>query len=235
MRTFIGQFYGNTVATVRHLPAALKHLCILHLRKSPPGLGGDVPVPKEQWEHEYRSGKWRYLERLDELGRYSIIVGYFSYFKKGGALLDVGCGHGLLRKHLAPCLYSKYVGIDISSEAIRQAAHLEDEKSPFICADAESYQPDELFDAIVFNESLYYFHDPIKVITAYEYCLKDDGLFLISLYVTARTIGILKQLNALYAVQDEVTITNKAHVWICGVLWRAALAARTPVSLATAP
>src|SRR6266566_1558759 len=48
------------------------------------------------WNAQYESGRWTYLGRLSELSRYSVLVGYMVHFKPGGAVLDVGCGEGIL-------------------------------------------------------------------------------------------------------------------------------------------
>jgi 2-polyprenyl-3-methyl-5-hydroxy-6-metoxy-1,4-benzoquinol methylase len=107
------------------------------------------------------------MRDLDELPRYSIIAGYLQYLKPGGSVLDVGCGEGLLQQRLGLSGYSKYVGIDISETAINEASSRQDEKTSFICADAVTYTPNELFDVIVFNEALYYFDEPLKMVGKY--------------------------------------------------------------------
>src|SRR5690348_2798439 len=63
----------------------------------PPPLAGwgFYDTSQKQWEAEYQNGRWEYMKNLEELARYSIIVGYVDYLKKGGAILDVGCGEGI--------------------------------------------------------------------------------------------------------------------------------------------
>jgi len=78
-------------------------------------------MTREKWEAEYVRGQWNYIKQLDELARYSVIVGYCCYFRPGGTILDIGCGEGILQERLSPCQYSRYVGIDICAEAIRRA------------------------------------------------------------------------------------------------------------------
>ena len=172
---------------------------------------------KKVWDSEYKSGKWNYLKQLDELAHYSIIVGYFNYLKAGGSILDVGCGEGILQERLSPYAYSKYVGIDISDEAINQASQKKDKKTFFIRAETNIYTT-ESFDAIVFNESLYYFDDPLKVLKEFELSLNRDGIFIISMYKGARG-GLVEKLKSSYTFLDETNVTNKLGAsWICMVL-----------------
>lgn len=42
--------------------------------------------------------------------------------------------------------------------------------------------PDRKYDAIVFNECLYYFDDPVETIRRYRSFLARDGVFVISLF-----------------------------------------------------
>lgn len=169
------------------------------------------------WDSEYISGKWTYLKQLDELAHYSIIVGYFRYLKPGGSILDVGCGEGILQERLSPCAYSKYVGVDISGEAINQASNKQDKKTFFIRTETNDYTA-ESFDAIVFNESLYYFDYPLRVLKEYEVSLNRDGIFIISIYQGASG-SLAEKLKSVYTLLDETTVTNKlGDSWICMVL-----------------
>jgi len=167
------------------------------------------------------------MRQLDELARYSIIVGYLQYLKCGGSVLDVGCGEGVLQEKLGPRTYCRYVGIDISSEAIGQASHKEDEKTSFVCADVNNYVPTESFDAIVLNEILYYLDDPLKVLKRYEGYLKEDGIFIISMFVSRKTTLCWQKLETAYHFVDETKSTNKrtARSWICRV-WSASGSSR---------
>ncbi|HEY2662863.1 MAG TPA: hypothetical protein VGI47_00885 [Candidatus Binataceae bacterium] len=62
-------------------------------------------VLPQDWEKEYASGQWSYMKGVDDLARYSLIVGYYDFFKAGGSILDLGCGEGILQQKLAGCGY----------------------------------------------------------------------------------------------------------------------------------
>lgn len=180
---------------------------------------GQIQITREEWEAEYSNGQWDILRQIDELAHYSVIVGYCHYFKNSGAILDIGCGEGILQERLNPCKHSRYVGVDISAEVIRRASHKQDERTFFVRADASKYSPNEQFDIIVFNECLYYFENPLSIMERYERFLKKGGVFIISMYVTARTKRIWKMLDTVYSAAHEVRVSNKSgHSWTIKVL-----------------
>jgi SAM-dependent methyltransferase len=179
---------------------------------------GNIPVSKDLWESQYASGHWTYMKQLEELARYSMIVGYFHFFGGGGSILDVGCGEGILHERLIPSTYSRYVGIDLSREAIARASRKGHDKTLFVCEDVNQYVPTESFDAIVFNETLYYFDNPVKVVKRYERCLKEGGIFIVSMFSGERSNAILRRLKTACRSVDEVKITNQSRKWICNVL-----------------
>ena len=176
---------------------------------------------KETWNSQYRRNHWDYLREMPELAHYSVIAGYFQYLKCRGALLDVGCGEGVLQERLTPDSYSRYVGIDISDEAIRRASHRQDEKTDFIRADLRAYVPTMLFDAIVFCEVLYYFDDALRLLQHYQQFLKQDGVVLVSMYVSEEANPIWRALETKFLPVDETQVSNKSGTsWICKVYSR---------------
>lgn len=180
---------------------------------------GDVPVSKEVWERQYTRGNWSVLAQLDELSRYMVLVGYLQYVKPGAAVLDVGCGEGLLLRHYRPYGYARYVGIDISETALAKIRHAENEATKFVCANAETYVPTERFDAIVFNGILCYFHDAIGTAARYARALNPDGLLIVSAYAPSlRELASLRALAARYRCLDETTVKNGTKSWVCSVL-----------------
>ncbi|RJP74567.1 MAG: class I SAM-dependent methyltransferase [Candidatus Zixiibacteriota bacterium] len=159
---------------------------------------------------EYEAGLGDYLRNLDELAYYSLIAGYFRHLKPGGSLLDVGCGEGLLQQRLGPEAYRRYVGIDLSTEAIRRAAARADGKTCFLRADAREYDPGVRFDAIVFTETLYYLEDPGAELLRYRDFLEPGGLFLISMRDLESRHSLWDWLDQTFPVLDTVRVTNRS-------------------------
>jgi len=155
-----------------------------------------------KWEDEYRNGQWRWLRDLSELGRYGFAAAYVRRLKPGGAVLDVGCGEGLLHEHLAGAC-SRYLGIDFSADAIRRAGVREDGQTSFAVADATTFATGARFDVVIFNECLYLFDDPVGVARRYEAFLHPGGLFIVSMYGEAKPRRVWRALGERYEVLDE--------------------------------
>jgi 2-polyprenyl-3-methyl-5-hydroxy-6-metoxy-1,4-benzoquinol methylase len=189
------------------------------LVSAPAAAGGDVPVEKLVWENEYKTGEWDFLGELDEGPRYSVIAHYCGGLKPGGSILDIGCGEGILFGRLAS--RCRYVGIDISEEAIARASARAGGNAEFIAADAAVYTPRDFFDVIIFNEVLYYFFHPV---TDFERCaswLKPDGIAITSLYLpSARADSIRKALKKTFPCISEITIANGEKSWAVSVFKR---------------
>jgi SAM-dependent methyltransferase len=175
---------------------------------------GDAPVAKDVWEEQYRRGKWELMRGLDELARYSVIAGYLHHLHPGGSVLDVGSGEGLLRDHLLPYGYARYHGIDLSEAAIAQAALRAGESTTFAAADAETYVPPRRFDAVVFNECVYYFNDPVGSVRRYEPYLTEGGCFVVSTFRSRRADVIAQRLGERYTLLEETAITNRKGTWV---------------------
>lgn len=177
--------------------------------------------PAETWEAQYAAGRWDFLARLPELARFSILAGYICHLEPGGAVLDIGCGQGILLGRLPSACYARYVGIDLSGSAIAVAQTRQNERSTFLVADCEEYSPAGHFDVIVFNEVLCCLRDPLRTVERYARSLKADGLLLVSLCTAARgSATILRRLKRAYATVDEVQVTDNGRKisWVCAAL-----------------
>jgi 2-polyprenyl-3-methyl-5-hydroxy-6-metoxy-1,4-benzoquinol methylase len=172
----------------------------------------DAVLP-QSWEDEYGSGKWSYMNGLHELGRYSIIVGYCGFFKADGAILDVGCGEGILQQKLAPTGYRRYLGIDLSEVALAKAMFRADQRTEFQLGNIESFTPEGKFDIIIFNEILYYCSNPTAVIRRLACCLEPDGVMIASIWTSPRgrrkALQIWRMLDAIAEVMDSTTAANR--------------------------
>ena len=177
--------------------------------------------PAESWEAQYAAGRWDFLAQLPELARFSILAGYIHHLKPGGAVLDTGCGQGILLSRLPRTCYSRYVGIDVSASAIAVAQKQQSEHSSFLVADCEEYSPVGHFDVIVFNEVLCCLRDPLRTVQRYARSLNPGGLLLVSLCTAARgSAAMLRRLKLAYATVDEVRVTHSGRKisWACAAL-----------------
>lgn len=175
---------------------------------------GDVPLSRQAWEEQYRRDGWEFLRRLDESPRYSLIAGYLRHLRPGGSILDVGCGEGLLCDWVRPHGYSRYTGIDLASEAVERAAARTDDRTSFLAADAQDYTPPESYDAIVFNECLYYFDDPLVVFERYRRSIAaPGGVLIVSLFRSPRTAALLRCLERSFPLLEAARVENRRGTW----------------------
>lgn len=90
--------------------------------------------------------------------------------ERPNAVLDIGCGSGLLKRSLR----SPWFGLDISTEQLRQAG------GPSAIADAYALPAaDATFDAAASLYTLYFFDDPMRVADEAYRVLRPGGLFAV--------------------------------------------------------
>jgi 2-polyprenyl-3-methyl-5-hydroxy-6-metoxy-1,4-benzoquinol methylase len=181
--------------------------------------GRGKPRDETLWQKQYAAGEWERLKQLDELAHYSVIVGYLSFLKPGGAFLDVGCGEGILQARLGPGAYSRYVGIDLSETAIQRASARSDEKTLFVRCEADAFASGEKFDAVIFNEVLYYCDDPLGTLRHLRGNLRDDGVYVVSMIASLRSFFLWRRLGGHYRTLDVTEVVNRpGDRWLCKIL-----------------
>jgi SAM-dependent methyltransferase len=174
---------------------------------------GDLPQSATTWDDQYSGGRWAFLASAGERARFAVMVGLLSE-ATDPAVLDVGCGDGVLYQRFRVYGCSRYVGIDLSQVAVARAAAVAGPEASFAAADAATYQPEGTFDAIVFNEMLYYLHDPIAAVRRYAEALRPGGRLIVSTWCgSPRGLAILRQLHEAYDAVDEVVVQQRAQRW----------------------
>ncbi len=175
--------------------------------------------PAAAWEREYAAGKWDFLQRLPEAGRYGVLASYIVQLRPGGWVLDVGCGQGILLQRLPSGACSHYLGVDVSQSALAGAqAQPQDARSTFLAVDCEDWTPPGNFAVIVFSEVLYYLRSPMSVLERYSGSLASDGILLVSLCLAHRqTPALLSAVARDYIVLDETRVTHSSSglSWAC--------------------
>jgi 2-polyprenyl-6-hydroxyphenyl methylase/3-demethylubiquinone-9 3-methyltransferase len=130
-------------------------------------------------------------------------------------VLDHGCGEGILKQHLNAACYSRYLGVDLSSDAVAMAMNGKaDEKSHFVEGNVETFQPDGGYDIILFNEVLYYLKDPLATVMRYEPYLNPRGVIIVSMFDMMKSRKVWRQLDTRYAMAEASRAVNHGgHSW----------------------
>jgi 2-polyprenyl-3-methyl-5-hydroxy-6-metoxy-1,4-benzoquinol methylase len=176
-----------------------------------------------QWlDAEYARGEWDYLRGPSELARFSIVAGYCRHYKPHGSILEIGCGEGLLPERLGLEGYSRYLGVDISREAIARAQPRQNERTAFVAEDAMRLHLQDRFDVIIFNECLEYFDEPLALLHRYEAFLHGTGIYIVSIFDgidTARSWKIWRMLRRRYTAEAVIHVSNEIrYAWTIKVL-----------------
>jgi len=169
--------------------------------------------------YQYSHGSWEWLGRLDEQGHQSIMATYFTFLKRGGSILDLGCGEGVLNDSIGKHNYSYYIGVDLSDQAAKIGQEKRgDEKTFFYQGNMDEYVPQRKFDVIAINEALYFSKDHLALLKRLESYLEKDGFFIVSM-VDGKGDEVWGMLSKGYSIADENRVTNIHKVtWICRLL-----------------
>ena len=170
----------------------------------------------EQWTDAYGSGQLEYYGTLDELARYSLLVGYVGFFFPPGPdrtpprVLDVGCGTGLLRARLEGTDVGEYVGVDLSATAVEVAERRRLPRSRFVVGDAASLDLGR-FDVVVLNEMLYYIEDVDDFLTRVCDLLVPSGLLLVSMWRHPGDRSLWHTVDERFPLVDRVEARNRGN------------------------
>lgn len=197
--------------------ARLLHHAKRRFIDGPRGLGR--PIDKEALDNEYRSGNWEHFFSYDELPRQLVLAGSIHHFHPGGSVLDLGCGSGRLAQLSSPYGFSRYLGVDISSEGIAKARALGLPGVEFMEASFETWRPPEKFDAISFNECIGYAHDPGAILQAFAPHLQPGGHFFISHHRFGNTAAQWRRMESFCTVCASTAVMGaKGNIWDIKVL-----------------
>jgi len=146
---------------------------------------GPKSIKKSLWNAEFSRGRWACLESSPDDDVYP----YIERYANNASILDLGCGSGSTGNELDIRTYQSYVGVDISDVAIgqartRTAENGRAEKNRYFQSDIFSYAPDQLYDVILFRDSIYYI-PTVKITTMlerYSKYLKESGVFVVRMW-----------------------------------------------------
>lgn len=173
----------------------------------------------DEWDREYGKGQCDHYGDLRELARYSALIGYIRAAVERPAILDIGCGTGVLRERLPDDDVGRYVGIDPSSVAIDQARARGCVRSTFDVATTPAADLGP-FDVVVCNEVLYYVDDLPLLLQRIRELLKPEGCLVTSILRHPGDAALQRALDERFERRDSVEIRSDGaggHAWRVGM------------------
>jgi SAM-dependent methyltransferase len=168
---------------------------------------GPKRIKRSLWNAEFARGRWDNLAQTHGDCLYQPLERYVN----GGSILDLGCGSGNTGAELSANAYRDYTGVDISDVAIEAAKKRaqengRSEKNRYIQWDISSYAPTQLFDVILFRDSIYYVAgQKLKgMLDRYSKCLNPGGVFIVRLWSGRGSyMGIVDFVEGNFAVVEK--------------------------------
>lgn len=165
-----------------------------------------------EWDAALAGDKSPYLkQRIGSRIRDSITIALIGHCAPAAkSVLDVGCGGGWIGRSAEMRGLSRYVGVDISRVAIEAAREGAPAFARFEVSPLEGFETAKRFDAVVFNEVLYYLSADAAVeqVGRYAGMLESGGIVVISMKDDPKSRAIYRMLA-------------ERHTWLEGALYQA--------------
>lgn len=167
-----------------------------------------------RWNYKYKKGKWDYMGK--ENLRYQAIVNQIRETKLNQPkILDLGCGYGALNDYLSADDYSRFLGVDFSSNAIQRANNANYPNATFQVEDIHQFFPNETFDIIIFNEVLYYLEDQMEIVNRFSTYFNAKGFFIFSFYGGREDLVHELEENFQLIHKESVQQSESVHWNVC--------------------
>lgn len=151
-------------------------------------------IPADRWDYQYGKGAWEQLST--EHARFDAVIALIREHYRSPAILEIGCGKALMLQRMNAGEFSHFTGVDLSEVAIAYAKSFETERIHFVCADMQTFEPQQPYDVVAFNESLYYAKDPAQVFRHYLSYLRPGGSIIVTAFENKYTAKMWPALDA---------------------------------------
>jgi 2-polyprenyl-3-methyl-5-hydroxy-6-metoxy-1,4-benzoquinol methylase len=166
----------------------------------------------DRWRGAYEDGSLDYFGSVQELARYSLLVGHLGNIGRGSSILDVGCGPGLLRQRIPDEWVGSYVGVDPTANAIAEASSLDAPRSRFVTGTvADLVAAGDRFDVVFCNEVLSVVPDPEALVDDVTTAVRPGGHVLTSIWHHPGDSVLWKLLDERLELIDLVEVRNPAN------------------------
>jgi 2-polyprenyl-6-hydroxyphenyl methylase/3-demethylubiquinone-9 3-methyltransferase len=168
-------------------------------------------IPADRWDYQYGRGEWEGLAA--EHARFDAVIALIREHYQSPSILEIGCGKALMLQRMNADDFSAFTGVDLSEVAIDYSRSFETEHIHFVCADMQTFRPDQQYDVIAFNESLYYAKDPAQVFRHYLEYLKPGGSIIVTAFENKYTAKLWPTLEAYWKPTEARKVEVGELVW----------------------
>lgn len=162
-----------------------------------------------QVDSRYEKNEWATMRTLADSGRYGVLAEWVRRLvPKGGAVLDIGAGDGLLCDSLGMTDVD-YLGVDFAAETIaRMEAARGRPQRRFVVGDMTTYEPAQLYDMVIFSDMLYYLEEPVRHTLRLSKWLKPDGYIVVAMFLRTQQVRLLDALFREFDVVEQSFYIN---------------------------
>ena len=166
-------------------------------------------TPPEGWDREYEAGVYDRLLRSEQRHHHRLLAMMAVGDRRSCAMLEIGCGEGAFAETVCALAGVDYLGVDFSAVAIKRARRRFADRPGalgFEVGDGRSFEPDRLYDAIVFPECIEYLGEIEPLLDRYAGYLTPGGVIGVSQWLGVRPLRLWRRLKAWGETVDEAVV-----------------------------
>ena len=173
-----------------------------------------APARRWIWNDQFRQGQWDCL-RADRRKR---VIELVEELAKGGRIVELACGEGILISAINPEVYDSYLGIDISDVALEAAVKKTQELGLFRCRfkqlDIADWPGDSELSLVILEECLYYLNaaQQRQLLSTCLNSLSPSGAVVVTFYSRARHERSIETCKEFYPT--TVDVPDGDHVYL---------------------
>ena len=168
-------------------------------------------IPADRWDYQYQRGEWDNLGK--ESVRFDAVMALIRSSYRQPAILEIGCGKALMLRQMEGDAFRIFTGIDLSAVAINSARRFEKHGVRFVQADMQTFIPEDIYDVIAFNESLYYVKDPATIFERYLPYLAKGGCIIVTAFDNKYTAHLWPSIEARWQPVHAQMVSSGRQRW----------------------
>jgi 2-polyprenyl-3-methyl-5-hydroxy-6-metoxy-1,4-benzoquinol methylase len=159
---------------------------------------GGAGLRAAAFDQKFRNGAWNFDVDVE--------VGLLlERYGRNGTVLIMGCGAAAGLGEVDAKTFSSVLGVDISTEALQRASRHSAPNIKFQQCDMLKFKSSELYDLVVFSESLYYVprFRRKSFLKKHSESLKPSGCFVVTVAQPQKFISILRMIRRNFRVVED--------------------------------